>query len=159
MILATLTVDEWIEILTPIAVSISIIFQKINSTKVKTALEDASVKSDVKLNTIHGLVNGNMTEQKRVTMIQAKRIALLTNDPSDQALAVNAERSYEDHLNIQQAALTKELPLEHRMLVTDGPAVKMILQRLESIEGKVKSLKCVGSECPPEVEPVESPKL
>jgi hypothetical protein len=141
-------VDEWIALLTPMVVLSSIVVQRRNSAQVKVALEDATAKSDEKLSTIHGLVNGNMTEQKRVTMMQAKRIASLTNDPSDHALAIDAQRSYEDHLARQQTAIAQQIPMEHRVLLSDGPAVKMILSRLESIEIKLASLKCVGGECP-----------
>lgn len=148
MILTTMNADEWIAIITPIIVAISIVLQKKNSIQVKTALNDATAKSDGKLNSIHSLVNGNMTEQKRVTMLQAKRIADLTNEEADRALALDAKRSYEDHLRRQQAALSKELPMEHRTLMTDGPAVRMILERLEGIENKLGSLKCSGPECP-----------
>ena len=147
MIFSLLSPDEWVSLLTPMAVGVSIVYQRMNSKKVKTALQEATVKSNNKLNVIHGLVNGSMAEQKRVVMMQAKRIAELTNSPADHALALNAERSYIEQQKRQDALLALELPLEHRTLMTDGPAVRMILQRLENIENRLTNLKCNGEEC------------
>jgi hypothetical protein len=147
-ILSTVNSSDWIEILTPIFVAVSIVYQRVQSKQVKTALTDATVKSDDKLNAIHGLVDGNMTEQKRVTMMQAQRIADLTDAPSDRALAEDSKRSYEDHMNTQGANLASVIPLEHRIVMTDGPTVTVLIQRLESIEGHLKALRCNGGVCP-----------
>ena len=137
-----MTTQEWIEILTPIVVAVSIAYQKYQSATVKNALDAAHAKNDVKLDTIHGLVNGNMTEQKRVTMVQARRIAELTLSPQDKALALDAERSYEDQLKRQERAVIEQLPTEHRLLTTDGPAIRMVLERLDRIENLVQVLPC-----------------
>ena len=151
--------SDWIEILTPIFVAISIVFQRIQSSQVKTALTDAAVKSDGKLNMIHGLVDGNLTEQKRVTMMQAQRIAELTNAPADRALAEDSKRSYDNHKSTQEARTAATNPPEHRMVMTDGPTVGIILERLTNIEGHLKSLKCYGSDCPEELPEGNKPSV
>jgi hypothetical protein len=85
--IVTATVSDWLNLLTPIAVAVAIILQRMQANK-----------SDNKLSAIHGLVNGNMGEQKRVTMLQAQRIAYLTKDPADMTLAADAKHSYDEHM-------------------------------------------------------------
>jgi hypothetical protein len=46
---------------------------------------------------IHTLVNSNMGAQLQVSMAALKRIADLTNDPSDRLIAENAEKLFHEH--------------------------------------------------------------
>ena len=151
-----MTIETWATTLTPFAVLAILIMQRLNAQKVKLALDDAAVKSDTKLDVIHGLVNGGMVEQKRTTMLQAKRIQDLTGDAADRELFQDAQRSYADSLARQQrvdSALTNVAGAEHRIVLTDGPMIQLINERLGVIEKIVGSMSCVkglGATCPSE---------
>lgn len=158
--IAEITSTNWVELLTPIAVAVAIIMQKLQADKVKVALQDSTAKADDKLTAIHGLVNGNVTESKRVTAMQAKRIADLTKDPADIAAYVDAQKAYseqsERHKKIDEE-MSKKLALEHRSLVSDGPIVALVNERLDRIENIISSLSCAGKpgdQCSdPKIEP------
>lgn len=51
-----------------------------------------------KLNQVHQLVNSNFGAQLRITYLQAQRIANLTKDPQDAAVATEAHRLWEEHV-------------------------------------------------------------
>jgi hypothetical protein len=98
------TQDKWLTIATPIAIIISHILQKLDVIRVKKALEiqhsltkENQVKRDDKLNIIHSLVNGTMSEQKRITMMLAKRIAEMTKNEGDIAIAKQSEQAFIEH--------------------------------------------------------------
>jgi hypothetical protein len=141
VILSSLTLETWVAFLTPVAVVASIVLQKTNAVQVKLALEEAGVKSDDKLNVIHGLVNGNMTEQKRVTMLQASRIAAITKDPADIALAEDAARSYRDFQSRTSNPTLDQIMQQHRVMVTDGLSIRVIFQRLAEVENRLHDLE------------------
>lgn len=93
---------NWItDLVTPLAVIVAAVIQKLDARKVRKRLESSSKARDIKLNSIHDLVNGNVSDQKRMNMIQARRIADLTKgqpgNEADVALALEAERIYKDH--------------------------------------------------------------
>lgn len=52
----------------------------------------------------HTLVNGGMAAQLRLTAAALRRVAELTKDPVDAALATEAERAYAEHRRAQAAA-------------------------------------------------------
>jgi hypothetical protein len=92
--------DKYLPILTPIAVIIAFLLQKVDSIRVKNTLaqqNELGHGSRQKLNTIHDLVNGSMSEQKRLTMMFARRIADLTKTPADEAIAKQAEKAFMVH--------------------------------------------------------------
>jgi hypothetical protein len=60
---------------------------------VRKRLEHSVAQQDA----IHQLVNGNVAEQKRLNMLQARRIADLTRDPKDIALAEESEQVFKEH--------------------------------------------------------------
>jgi hypothetical protein len=101
----------FLAIATPIAVILAAVIQKLDARKLRKERDKSDLKRDTKLNTIHDLVDGNLGEQKRLNMFQASRIAGLTKDAADIALANEAKRLYEDHqarmLRIDEA-LAKE---------------------------------------------------
>ena len=98
------TIDKYLPILTPIAVIVAFLLQKVDAMRVKQTLKEQNEADhesrqvrNVKLNAIHDLVNGSMAEQKRLTMLFARRIADLTKNPADEALAKQAEKDFMDH--------------------------------------------------------------
>ena len=92
------TNHEWLAFATPIAVIIAAIFQKLDARRVRSTLTKETTKHNSKLDEIHNLVNGGMTDQKRIAMLQARRIADLTRDPKDVQLAEESQRVYEEHI-------------------------------------------------------------
>ena len=61
-------------------------------------------KTMVIVEKVHTLVNSNMSIQLRVNMLQARRIAALTNLETDAELAKESERLYNDQLAKQKEA-------------------------------------------------------
>ncbi len=98
----------WPEFVTAIAVVIAAILQKLDARQVRKRLEHSSKTRDTKLSAIHDLVNGNVAEQKRLNMMQARRIADLTRDPKDVILAEESERIFKEH---QERVLRVDLAL------------------------------------------------
>lgn len=98
----------WADFITAIAVVIAAILQKLDSLQVRRRLEKSSKVRDTKLSAIHDLVNGNVAEQKRLNMMQARRIADLTRDPKDLALAEESEIIFKEH---QERVLRVDLAL------------------------------------------------
>lgn len=95
---------DWGQIGIGLAVLVTAFLQKWDSLKVKKALEAESARRelsarlrDAKLDEIHGAVNGNMADQKRATMILARRIAELTKNPADIIIAKEAEIDFMNH--------------------------------------------------------------
>jgi hypothetical protein len=72
--------------------------------EVKTTLETTTTNTDGKLNTIHTLVNGAMTDQMRLLAVALKRAADMSGDPEDIKAAELAEESYRRH-RARQAAV------------------------------------------------------
>jgi hypothetical protein len=140
-----MTIEQWATILTPLAVFVVLVMQRFNAVKVRSALKEATIKSDDKLAEIHGLVNGNLLTSKRTDMLQAQRIADLTKDDADHVLASAAQRAYEDALARQrrvESALGRVASDEHRIVLTDGPMIHVIMERLTAIEKTMQGLKC-----------------
>ncbi len=102
----------WPEFVTAIAVVIAAILQKLDSIKVRRRLDHSARIRDTKLGAIHDLVNGNVAEQKRLNMMQARRIADLTKgqpgNDIDVALALESERIFKEH---QERVLRVDLAL------------------------------------------------
>ncbi len=95
---------DWAEFGIAVAVILSSVMHKFDSWRVRKALStetkrqnESSIVRDEKLDSIHALVNGTMLDQKKITMIFAKRIAELTQNPSDITIADEAEREYIEH--------------------------------------------------------------
>lgn len=95
---------SWIELGTALAVLLSAMIQKLDSIRVKRTLAYETARQaelthirNKKLDEIHSLVNGTMLDQKKITMVFAKRIAELTNNDSDKVIAQEAEREYIEH--------------------------------------------------------------
>jgi len=65
---------------------------------------EASKEVTDKLSVIHDLVNSGMMEQKRLTMMALVRVADLTRDPRDIALADAASAIYNSHKLQQEKA-------------------------------------------------------
>ncbi len=100
---------NWLtDLITPLAVILAAIIQKLDARKVRKRLDHASVDRDRKLGAIHDLVNGNVAEQKRLNMMQARRIADLTGDQKDRELAEESERLFKEH---QERVLRVDLAL------------------------------------------------
>lgn len=101
---------NWLtDLITPLAVILAAIIQKLDARKVRKRLDHASVDRDRKLGAIHDLVNGNVAEQKRLNMMQARRIADLTGDPKDRELADESERLFKEH---QERVLRVDLAMK-----------------------------------------------
>jgi hypothetical protein len=67
----------------------------------RTLAEEAA---DKKLADIHGLVNSQMTEQRRLLAISARTLAVSSNKPEHIILANEAERLYQEALRAQSEA-------------------------------------------------------
>ncbi len=95
-----MTTDSLVQLATPIAVIASILLQRRADTRAKMQREE--VKQDLKKNTevtkdIQVKVNGSLSVNLRAIAVQARRIAELTNDPHDAAIADAAEKASRDH--------------------------------------------------------------
>lgn len=106
------TTHGWPEFVTAIAVVVAAVLQKFDSMNVRKRLEKSAKVRDTKLSAIHDLVNGNVSEQKRLNMMQARRIADLTRgqpgNEIDVAMAQEAERIFREH---QERVLRVDLAL------------------------------------------------
>jgi hypothetical protein len=65
--------------------------------EVQEHLEENNRQRNRQLTTIHTLVNSGMSEQKRINMLLAKRVAKMTGDALDLKVADDAERIYMEH--------------------------------------------------------------
>ncbi len=106
----------WPEFVTAIAVVIAAILQKLDVRKDR---RHARLR-DAKQAQIHDLVNGNVAEQKRMSMMQARRIAILTQgqpgNDIDVAMAKEAERIFREH---QERVLRLDLALTPKVKTGD----------------------------------------
>lgn len=88
---------------------IAIYGQRAAADKAETVAETLAVKTvvtDAKLEQIHVLVNSDMGKQKQKTAEALWKIARLTNNADDLALARDAQLEYEKHISRQNASET-----------------------------------------------------
>lgn len=78
--------------------------------EVKTALVEKDVKTESKLDSIHSLVDGAMSNQLRISWVALKRVAELTKLPEDIAVAEIAEKLWHEQeaKHIAEQAKNKE---------------------------------------------------
>lgn len=92
-----------VSLVTPVMLAIIAYYarrQDISAKQVAIKVEEVAVAAqaqDSKLDEIHTLVNSNMGAQLQVSMIALRRVANLTNDSADVAIADNAEDLYHQH--------------------------------------------------------------
>jgi len=127
-------VSGWVQLLTPLAIAIltmiNVIAAKMSANRalaaqlatveVKSALEIHNNRMDNKMDTLqatsdatHTLVNNAMAVQLRITAIALRRLAELTNSPTDIQAATEADKFLEIHMAKQaqvDAAIEKRNP-------------------------------------------------
>jgi hypothetical protein len=60
-------------------------------------LQSGQAKADVKLDTIHGLVNSTLGTSLRFSALLARRVSDLTKDPKDSGIAMAATKAADEH--------------------------------------------------------------
>jgi hypothetical protein len=108
---------------------------------VQDQLEENNRQRNRQLTTIHTLVNSGMSEQKRINMLLAKRVAKMTGDPLDLKVAEDAERIYMEH-EAKQAVVDRfysqetdnEAKTQATLLDWDQPTAKKIREAKTSTE-------------------------
>ncbi len=95
----------------------------VKAEEVKTALEDANLKSDKQMakqtaiitetketaEKVHILVNSSMSAQLKISMMALQRIAAMTKHPEDIVAAETAENLFREH-EVKQGKVDAEMP-------------------------------------------------
>lgn len=131
--------QEILSLVTPVAVAIAVVVQKLDARKVHTVLATENVKRNEKLDEIHDLVNGNLSEKTRLSMLQARRIAQLTRDPTDAKIADDAELAYatEEARKVRITLAAAHAP--NCLLACED--LKRVVEELASVKGELALLR------------------
>lgn len=125
---------------------------KLTAASLKDALELSDAIKSVKLNQIHALVNGGMLKQLALVARLSRRVASLSNDPADVAVAEQAEQVLEDQQKAQEAAaVAAQTRFKGDTEAAFVAGVQSERQRFAELENKLKSLPCQADP------PTESP--
>ncbi len=110
----------------------------VKAEEVKTALEDANIKSDKQMakqtaiinetkettEKVHILVNSSMSAQLKISMMALRRIAAMTKHPEDIVAAETAEKLFREH-EVKQGKVDAEMPSSSPPVeVTEKPKPK-----------------------------------